>query len=148
MLCTVWPLRKEGKFISSRKKPNGNVLQRLLNSGVHQVRSQCSGMEYSLGLTGLWGVFLLLRQLTVCIFPLLSNKQGAGCSDDVFLYNGKETSEQLLLISLVHVSHSWARSSPTVPWTTLSIQLGRVNWSQSLWHNIFCFLFGPAFCWW
>lgn len=39
MLCTVWPFMKKGKFISSRNKPKGNVLRRLVNSGVRQVGS-------------------------------------------------------------------------------------------------------------
>lgn len=52
-------------------------------------------VEHSQRLTDLWRVFLLLQQPTLCIFPWLSSRQDAGCSDAVllcfFLYNGKET---------------------------------------------------------
>lgn len=52
-------------------------------------------MGYSQGLTDFWGGFLLLQQLTVCIFLWLSNGQDAGCSDGMvfwfFPYNGNET---------------------------------------------------------
>lgn len=87
MVCTVWPFMKKGKFISSWNKPKGNVLWRLLqwDLGVGRI-------GFSQGLTDLWGVFLLLQQLTVCIFLWLSD---AGCSDSVefcfLLYDGKET---------------------------------------------------------
>lgn len=52
----------------------------------------------------------------------------------------RNTSKQLLLVSLVRGSRSWACSVPTVSRAALNIQLGRVNWSQSLWHQRF-FLF-------
>lgn len=50
-------------------------------------------MGYLQGL--LWGVFLLLQQLTVCIFLWLPNRQDAGCKGHcgvcVFMYSEKET---------------------------------------------------------
>lgn len=103
-------------------------------------------VEHSQRLTDLWRVFLLLQQPTLCIFPWLSSRQDAGCSDAVllcfFLYNGKETQANswYWYEALVRGSRSWACSVPTVSRAALNIQLGRVNWSQSLWHQRF-FLF-------